>query len=70
MTPLEQFIFVEEIMRPATPFPLPHHGVCRSHAGRARQRLDQRELVPKILAGDLLIAIGYSNPAPARTWRA
>ncbi len=62
MTPLEQFIFVEEVMRAGYPFPF----LTTESVGPvlAEQGSDwvKRELVPKILSGELLISIGYSEP--------
>lgn len=62
MTPLEQFIFVEEVMRAGYPFPFlttESVGPILAEHGNAWIK---GELVPKILLGDLLIAIGYSEP--------
>jgi alkylation response protein AidB-like acyl-CoA dehydrogenase len=62
MTPLEQFIFVEEIMRVGYPFPfLTTESVGPMLAEHGNDWI-KRELVPKILKGELLIAIGYSEP--------
>ncbi|MFT5484668.1 MAG: alkylation response protein AidB-like acyl-CoA dehydrogenase [Halieaceae bacterium] len=63
MTPIEQFIFVEEVMRVGYPFPFlttESVGPQLAEHGNAWHR---EELVPKILAGDLLVAIGYSESA-------
>ncbi|MEM8660157.1 MAG: acyl-CoA dehydrogenase family protein [Pseudomonadota bacterium] len=63
MTPLEQFIFVEEVMRAGYPFPfLTTESVGPVLAEHGNEWI-KRELVPKILAGELLISIGYSEPA-------
>ena len=62
MTPLEQFIFVEEVMRAGYPFPfLTTESVGPTLAEHASDSLQQM-IVPKILAGECLIAIGYSEP--------
>jgi hypothetical protein len=62
MTPLEQFIFIEEIMRVGYPFPfLTTESVGPMLAEHGNEWIRQ-ELVPKILRGELLIAIGYSEP--------
>lgn len=62
LTPLEQFIFVEEVMRAGYPFPfLTTESVGPILAEHGNPWI-QREIVPKILAGELLIAIGYSEP--------
>ena len=62
MSPLEQFIFVEEVMRAGYPFPFlttESVGPILAEHGNAWIR---QEIVPKILRGELLIAIGYSEP--------
>lgn len=62
MSPLEQFIFVEEVMRAGYPFPFlttESVGPILAEHGNAWIR---EEIVPKILLGELLIAIGYSEP--------
>jgi len=62
LTPLEQFIFVEEVMRAGYPFPfLTTESVGPTLAEHGNEWM-QRELVPKILRGELLVAIGYSEP--------
>ena len=61
LSPIEQFIFVEEVMRAGYPFPFlttESVGPQLAEAGNAWQR---SEIVPKILAGDCMIAIGYSE---------
>ena len=61
LTPIEQFIFIEEVMRAGYPFPFlvtESIGPMLAEHGNDWQR---RELVPKILSGELLIAIGYSE---------
>ncbi len=61
MSPLEQFIFVEEVMRAGYPFPfLTTESVGPVLAERGNDWI-KNELVPRILRGDLLIAIGYSE---------
>ncbi|HMV71404.1 MAG TPA: acyl-CoA dehydrogenase family protein [Pseudomonadales bacterium] len=62
LTPLEQFIFVEEVMRAGFPFPFltsESIGPTLAEHGNDHHRA---EIVPKILSGDLCIAIGYSEP--------
>jgi len=62
LTPIEQFIFVEEIMRAGYPFPFlttESVGPQLAEHGNSWQRT---ELVPKILRGELLVSIGYSEP--------
>lgn len=62
LTPLEQFIFVEEVMRAGYPFPfLTTESVGPILAEHGNDWI-QREIVPRILRGELLIAIGYSEP--------
>jgi len=62
MTPLEQFIFIEEIMRVGYPFPfLTTESVGPMLAEHGNEWIRQ-ELVPKILRGELMVAIGYSEP--------
>ena len=62
MSPMEQFIFVEEIMRAGYPFPfLTTESVGPTLAEHGNQ-WQREEIVPKILAGELLVAIGYSEP--------
>lgn len=62
LTPLEQFIFVEETMRAGYPFPfLTTESVGPILAEHGNEWI-RREIVPKILRGELLIAIGYSEP--------
>jgi 3-oxocholest-4-en-26-oyl-CoA dehydrogenase alpha subunit len=61
MTPLEQFIFVEEIMRVGYPFPfLTTESVGPMLAEHGNDWV-KRDIVPKILKGELLISIGYSE---------
>ena len=62
MTPLEQFVFVEEIMRAGYPFPfLTTESVGPILAEHGNDWVKQ-QIVPKILKGELLISIGYSEP--------
>ena len=62
---LEQFLFVEEVMRAGFPFPfLTTESVGPELAQHASPRLREL-LLPQILTGKLIIAIGYSAPAPA-----
>ena len=62
LSPIEQFIFIEEVMRAGYPFPFlttESVGPMLAEHGNDWQR---DELVPQILRGELLIAIGYSEP--------
>ncbi len=63
MSDIEQMIFVDEVMRAGFPFPfLTTEAVGPVLAQHASERM-KSELVPKILSGKLIIAIGYSEPA-------
>lgn len=62
LSPIEQFIFIEEVMRAGYPFPFlttESVGPMLAEHGNDWQR---EELVPQILRGELLISIGYSEP--------
>lgn len=62
LTEMEQFIFVEEVMRAGFPFPfLTTESVGPILAEHATPRLRDL-LVPQILSGKLIIGIGYSEP--------
>lgn len=62
LTEMEQFIFVEEVMRSGFPFPfLTSESVGPILAEHASARLKE-ELVPRILGGTVNLAIGYSEP--------
>jgi alkylation response protein AidB-like acyl-CoA dehydrogenase len=62
LSPIEQFIFVEEIMRAGYPFPfLTTESVGPTLAEHGNE-WQKSELVPKILKGELLVSIGYSEP--------
>ncbi len=61
-TPLEQFIFSDEVQRAGFPLPfltLNTVGPTLARFGTDEQR---REFLPKILRGELHFAIGYSEP--------
>lgn len=63
MSDLDQMIFVDEIMRAQFPFPfLTTESVGPILAANASERVKEM-IVPKILAGEVSIAIGYSEPA-------
>ncbi|MCX2982588.1 acyl-CoA dehydrogenase [Halieaceae bacterium IMCC14734] len=62
MSPIEQFIFVEEIMRAGYPFPFLTTESVGPQLAENGNEWHKTELVPKILAGELLISIGYSEP--------
>jgi 3-oxocholest-4-en-26-oyl-CoA dehydrogenase alpha subunit len=62
LSPLEQFIFVEEVMRAGYPFPfLTTESVGPTLAEHGNAWIKE-EIVPKILRGELLVSIGYSEP--------
>lgn len=61
-TPMEQYIFASEVQRAGFPLPtltLETVGPTIMRYGSEEQKND---LLPKILAGEMLIAIGYSEP--------
>ena len=62
LTPLEQFIFVEEVMRAGFPFPFLTTESVGPMLAEHGNEYHRREIVPKILAGEIIIAIGYSEP--------
>ncbi len=61
-TALEQFIFIDELRRAGAPYPF----VTLSTVGPALMELgseeQKAEFIPKILAGEVHFAIGYSEP--------
>lgn len=62
LSELEQFIFVEEVMRAGFPFPfLTTESVGPILAANASPRIRDK-VVPQILKGEIIIAIGYSEP--------
>ena len=61
-TPIEQFIFFDETMRAGAPIPMltiNTVGPTIMHYGNDQQK---EFFLPKILAGDIHFAIGYSEP--------
>jgi alkylation response protein AidB-like acyl-CoA dehydrogenase len=62
LSPIEQFIFVEEIMRAGYPFPFLTTESVGPQLAEHGNDWQKNELVPKILRGELLVAIGYSEP--------
>ena len=61
-TPMEQFIFADEIQTAGFPLPfltLNTVGPTLRHYGSEAQK---HEFLPKVLAGELFFAIGYSEP--------
>ncbi|MRI33987.1 acyl-CoA dehydrogenase [Endozoicomonas sp. OPT23] len=62
MSEMEQFIFVEAVMRAGFPFPfLTTESVGPILAKYASGRMKEK-LVPKIMGGKIIIGIGYSEP--------
>lgn len=60
--PIEQYIFIEEVTRAGLPFPyLTTESIGPAIAEFASPAV-RDELLPKILAGELVVAIGYSEP--------
>ncbi|MEP5764773.1 MAG: acyl-CoA dehydrogenase family protein [Halieaceae bacterium] len=62
LSPIEQFIFIEEIMRAGYPFPFLTTESVGPMLAEHGNDWHKQELVPKILKGELLISIGYSEP--------
>lgn len=62
MTPLDQFIFVEETMRVGFSFPFLTTESIGPTLAEHGNDFHRGEIVPKILSGELGIAIGYSEP--------
>ena len=61
-TPIEQFIFADEVQTAGFPLPFPTLntvGPTIRHYGSEDQK---HEFLPKVLAGELFFAIGYSEP--------
>ncbi len=61
MSPIEQFIFIEEIMRAGYPFPFLTTESVGPQLAEHGNDWQKSELVPRILKGELLVAIGYSE---------
>ena len=62
LTPIEQFIFIEEVMRAGYPFPFLTTESVGPQLAEHGNEWQQQELVPKILKGQLVVCIGYSEP--------
>ena len=62
MTPIEQFIFIEEVARAGYPFPFLTTESVGPQLAEYGNEWQRGELVPGILAGELLVCIGYSEP--------
>ncbi len=61
MSPIEQFIFIEEIMRAGYPFPFLTTESVGPQLAEHGNDWQKSELVPRILKGELLVSIGYSE---------
>ena len=60
--PIEQYIFIEEVTRAGLPFPyLTTESIGPAIAEFGSERLKQ-EILPRILAGEIVVGIGYSEP--------
>jgi alkylation response protein AidB-like acyl-CoA dehydrogenase len=62
LTPIEQFVFFDESMRAGAPVPmLTINSVAPTLMRYASEEL-KREFIPRILAGEIHFAIGYTEP--------
>ncbi len=61
--PVEQFIYSDEVQRAGFPLPFLTLNTVGPTLMRYANDDQRREFLPKILAGDLLFAIGYSEPS-------
>jgi len=59
---LEQYIFTEEIMRSGFPYPFLTTDSIGPTIAEYGNNLIKRDLIPGILSGDIIFAIGYSEP--------
>ena len=60
--PIEQYIFIEEVTRAGLPFPyLTTESIGPAIAEFASDEI-REQLLPRILAGETVVAIGYSEP--------
>ncbi len=59
---LEQYIFTEEIMRSGFPYPFLTTDSIGPTIAEYGNKLIKRDLIPGILSGDIIFAIGYSEP--------
>jgi len=62
-TPIEQFIFADEVQRAGFPLPFLTLNSVGPTIAQYGSETQKRELLPKILAGELHFAIGYSEPS-------
>lgn len=61
-TPIEQYIFVEEIMRTGFPFPFLTTESVGPMIAKFGSPYAQENIAKRILTGELIFAIGYSEP--------
>ena len=61
-TPIEQFIFSDEVQRAGYPLPFLTLNTVGPTLARFGTEAQRREFLPKILRGELHFAIGYSEP--------
>src|ERR1043166_7325296 len=62
MTPIEQFIFFDESMRAGAPVPMLTVNSVAPTIMRYGSEEQKQYFVPKILAGEIHFAIGYTEP--------
>ena len=62
LSAIEQFIFVEEVMRAGYSFPFLTTEAVGPQLAAVGNDWQKNEIVPQILAGECLVAIGYSEP--------
>jgi len=62
-TPIEQFIFSDEVQRAGFPLPFLTLNTVGPTLARFGTDAQRREFLPKILRGEIHFAIGYSEPA-------
>jgi alkylation response protein AidB-like acyl-CoA dehydrogenase len=60
-SPIEQFIFSDEVQRTGFPLPFLTIGTVGPTLARFGSEEQKREFLPRILAGELLFCIGYSE---------
>ena len=62
LSAIENYIFAEEVQRAGFPLPFLTIGTVGPTIMKYGNEDQKKEILPKILAGELLIAIGYSEP--------
>ena len=65
----EQYVFFDEVQRAGLPFPFVTVNTVGPTLMRNGSQEQKRRFLPGILSGDIVFAIGYTEPAPAPTWR-